>query len=446
LSLAASNATLLASTAEPFMIRPEVRSGAPAAHEPSQAHAAASGLVCLLIGLGFSRFGYPPLIPALVQQGWFTAPEAAYLGAANLAGYLLGSALGPPLARRVSGTTLIRASLVVCTAALVACAANWGFAWYFAWRLLSGVGGAWLMVLAAPKVVSFAPAGHRGRVAGIVFTGVGIAIVLTGTLVPWLVSIGIAETWLAFGAASVVLTIVAWNGLPSAGERTAERMPDAAATAKPSAAQTVANIATPGPRERTFTPAIVILGITYSAYALGFVPHTVFWVDFIARGLGRGLAEGGAYWVLLGLMACVAPVLTGSIADRIGFGLSYRLSLAAIAVFVGAPLVSTEAWSLALSSAGVGALSITVSSLALGRTGELASAGRQRQVWGAITIAFSIAYAGGGYLLSFLFARTGDYTLLFAIGTAALAFAFVLDWAAALWEARAKVERASGEV
>src|SRR5215207_7251621 len=48
-------------------------------------HATASALCAILVGIGLARFAYTPLIPALVEAGWFTPAQAAYLGAANLA-------------------------------------------------------------------------------------------------------------------------------------------------------------------------------------------------------------------------------------------------------------------------------------------------------------------------------------------------------------------------
>jgi hypothetical protein len=50
---------------------------------------AMTGFVTLLVSNGIGRFGYPPLIPALVAARWFTVTQADYLGAANLTGYIL---------------------------------------------------------------------------------------------------------------------------------------------------------------------------------------------------------------------------------------------------------------------------------------------------------------------------------------------------------------------
>src|SRR5690348_18499330 len=68
---------------------------------PRPRHAAIAGMSALLLGISLSRFAFTPLIPALVQAGWFTAAQAGYLGATNLAGYLIGAAIARRAARHV---------------------------------------------------------------------------------------------------------------------------------------------------------------------------------------------------------------------------------------------------------------------------------------------------------------------------------------------------------
>src|SRR6185312_13798408 len=79
-----------------------------------------------------------------------------------------------------------------------------------------------------------------------------------------------------------------------------------------------------------FSWVLFWLLLAYMTNAIGFVPHTVFWVDFIARGLGRGIVSGNHYWILLGLSAAAGPILAGWLADRIGFAKSIRGCLAAL--------------------------------------------------------------------------------------------------------------------
>ena len=384
--------------------------------QPRPWHRAAAGLAAMLLGIGFSRFGFAPLIPALVQAQWFTAPQAAYLGAANLMGYLLGAAAAHRLAQSLSPVVLIKISMLAAVACFFACAWPLGFAWYFPWRLLAGICGGMLMVLAPSAILAETPVARRGRVAGMIFTGVGSGIALSGVLVPWLVQFGLPATWIVLGFAGVALTALAWGGWPRHAV-----MPDAH---KSHAAR---------PR---LSMALLLLIAAYACTGLGFAPHTVFWVDYIARGLGRGLAIGGFYWVLLGIGAACGPMICGLIAERTGFARAFALGLPSLAFCVALPVIAPIPLALAISSLGIGGIGLGMVVLGSGCVGELVDARHQRQVWGWMTAAYAVTYAGGGYLLSFLFARTGSYVLLFELGGAAMLLGAILAVPGAL---RAKV-------
>ena len=67
----------------------------PADIEVGVRRAMLAGLCASLVGIGLARFAYTPLIPVLVTEQWFDPAQAAYLGAANLAGYLAGALSAP---------------------------------------------------------------------------------------------------------------------------------------------------------------------------------------------------------------------------------------------------------------------------------------------------------------------------------------------------------------
>lgn len=365
-----------------------------------------AGLCATLVGIGLARFAYTPLIPALIAAGWFTPAQAAYLGAANLAGYLGGALLARRAAASVPTAALLRSMMLVATAAFFACAAPLPFAWFFIWRFAAGVAGGVLMVLAAPVVLAEVPAARRGLAGGAIFTGVGLGIAASGTLVPLLLRAGLGLTWCGLGALALWLTAIAWGGWPR--ERTV-----------------------PAPaRHWRRAPALRALYMEYALIAAGLVPHMVFLVDFVARGLGRGLDIGGQYWVVFGIGAVVGPMLAGHLADRIGFRRALRLALVVQIAAVALPaLTAGSAW-LIVSSLAVGAMVPGIVPLVLGRVHELATADQQDRTaaWSFATAAFALGQAGAAYAFSFLFARAGDgYVTLFALGAGALALALAID-------------------
>lgn len=383
---------------------------------------AITGAFCTgLIGIGLARFAYTPLLPAIIEAHWFRPSDAAYLGAANLAGYLAGALLGRPVSARLSVVGVLRAMMVLATVSFFACGFPLSFLWFFGWRFAAGLAGGAMMVIAAPTVLSHVPALRRGLAGGLIFMGVGVGTVVSGTLIPFLLKIGLEETWFSLGALSLLLTAIAWSGWPAgpppfvpAAEHTHTRQ----------------------------TSALRALYIEYGLNAVAWVPHMIFLVDFVARGLGRGVALGAEFWVTFGVSATLAPILTGYVADRIGFGPALRaaflLQIAALAI-PACNLVSTPL--LALSSIIIGASITGTVTLVLGRIHELLPhrPAEQKAAWSVATVAFASFQAAAAYGFSFVFAHSGgNYQLLFVIGAIAMALAFAIDVSCSL---RVRVER-----
>ncbi len=169
--------------------------------------------------------------------------------------------------------------------------------------------------------------------------------------------------------------------------------------------------------------------VEYGLNAIGLVPHMVFLVDFVARGLGRGLDVGGRYWVLFGVGAMLGPVLAGRAADRIGFrrALRWALGIQMVAVAVLAVWTSTAGSSSPVCSSARSCPAWCP--LVLGRVQELASPETRTAAWGRATTAFAVGLTAAGYGFSFVYSRTESYATLFALGGAIIALALVIDLA-----------------
>ncbi|HVJ51841.1 MAG TPA: YbfB/YjiJ family MFS transporter [Aliidongia sp.] len=386
----------------------------PKPEDPAPWRSTLSGLCASFVGIGLARFAYTPLLPALIGGHWFDAPDATYLGAANLVGYLAGALLAGPISARVPASTILRGMMLLATAAFFACAWPIDFLWFFAWRFVSGVCGGTLMVLAAPTVLPHIPPSRRGLASGAIFMGVGLGIAVSGTLVPLLLRQGLQQTWIGLGLFALGLTAIAWTGWPS-WDHPAAAAHHAVHRSRP-------------------TLKLRALYLEYGLNAFGLVPHMIFLVDFVARGLGQGLESGSEYWVLFGLGAVVGPLLSGHLADRTGFGPALRLSYLVQVVAVALPTFGLGSASLILSSLVVGAFTPGIVPLVLGRIHELLAhhpAARKR-AWSTATTSFAVMQALSAYGMSFLFIRSGgDYRVLFGLGAAAILLALGVDLAVA---------------
>ena len=376
-----------------------------------------AGLSASLVGLGLARFAYTPLIPALIDARWFAPADVVYLGAANLAGYLAGALTARRLAARFGAVPLLRASMAAVTLSCLACAVPLSFSWFLAWRLASGVAGALIMVLAASTILPHVGPARRGFVGGAVFAGVGLGIAASGTLVPLLLRMGLAACWYGLAALSALLTLVSWPNWPRAAAAHRE--------------DTGPALAAPRHASRT-TRALVV---EYGLVAFALVPHMVFLVDYVARGLGQGLDAGADYWVLYGLGAIVGPLLAGHLADRAGFGPALRVAYLAMALAIVAVALGTAVPVIVASSLVVGGFTPGIVPLVLGRVHELVphDAALQRAVWARATTSFALGQAAGAYGLSFVVARSlVPPSALFALGGAAAACALAINLTTAL--------------
>lgn len=356
-----------------------------------------AGLAALLVGLGFGRFAYTALVPGLIGEGWIGPTGTGPLAAANFAGYLAGALTGAPLARRFGTATTLRLTMAATALALFAGMAPLGVVWLALARFAAGVGGAVLMVVAPTVVLRHAEPSRRGAVAGVVFTGIGLGVALSGTLVPLLARSGVAVTWGALGLGALILALLTrriWPDVP---------------------------LPPPAPHERGLPKGFLLFAFGYCTDAAGFVPHTVYWVDFVARDLGRGLAAGGLQWTLFGVGAALGPVIAGRVADRLGFRVALAGALLVKGMGVALPLVSVGFPALALSSLIVGALTPGAAMLASGRAGEIAGTARHASAWALATAAFAGVQALAALAFSRLLLATGSYYSLYAGGAVCLA-------------------------
>lgn len=389
-------------------------SGAPPSPPmPSPWRLAAAGHMSLLLGMGLGRFSYTPFIPALVEAGQYDAAAAGYIGAGNLAGYLAGALALPWLRRRLHAVTLLRLCIALSLAALVGSIFPFGFAWLAFWRFLVGAAVAVLMVLSLALVIATAPRGALGRATGTVFTGVGVGIALSGTLVPALLAQGLMQAWTGLAVLGALAGGIAWWGWGAARD-----LPAAAAVADTESGAAPVNRAAVWP----LLAAHVLFGV-------GLVPHSLYWVDFIARGLGQGMAAGGLHWVLVGVGALTGTLLCGWLADRIGFAAALVLVFLGLALGIAAPALAALPAVLVLSSLVFGAqpgLSAVIS----GRTGQTVGPAALQRVWRWMVLAIGIGQTVGGYALVALYAATGSYAALFLCGGAAMALAalLVMPW------------------
>ena len=372
-----------------------------------------TGFLATLSGVGLARFAYTALMPQMVLAGWFTGEQVAYLGAANLLGYLIGALAAAPLADRLGAVRV----LVLCWAAVALSFMGCSFAQpmpvFFVWRLISGMAGATLMVLGPSIATAATPLARRAALGPLMFCGIGVGALLSATLVPSLALQSLGAVW--WGLALVCVAAL-WGGW-----RCARLLPAPAPIAV-----TPQALASALPAPALWTLPVVLVLLAYVTDGFGFVPHTVFWVDYLARELHLGASYASTQWAIFGLGAVAGPLCASLCATRWGWWRTTAGAYALKAAAIGLPLVWADFAGHAVSGFVVGALSPGMAAITSGYVMQLLGPAQHKKMWGYATAAFALLQATAGYFMAYLYASTGSYHSLFIWGCAALSLGMVL--------------------
>ncbi|MCA8863305.1 YbfB/YjiJ family MFS transporter [Halomonas sp. SBBP1] len=370
-----------------------------------------TGIMATLAGIGIARFAYTPLLPAIIQEGWFTASQGAYLGAANLLGYFVGALCAHALSERFSPRLVIGASFAAIALSFMLCAGAGGFTWFFFWRLVSGIAGAILMVVGPSLALAATPPERRASVGAMVFTGIGLGALLSASIVPMLLELSLTVTWGTLGLLCIAAGLLGDWGV------------NHLSVASPSAASPSAN------SQKGVAGVKLVVWLVIGAYALdavGFVPHTVFWVDYLARENALGNHAASLQWGIFGLGAVCGPLMVGVLVQRVGWHRGLAIAFVAKAAAVLLPVFSLALLSQSASSFIVGAMIPGIVALTSGRIAELVGPTAHKKLWGQATAAFAAAQALAGYAMSALYGAWETYAPLFAISGIMLAAGFLL--------------------
>ncbi|MFM9941828.1 MAG: YbfB/YjiJ family MFS transporter [Hyphomicrobiaceae bacterium] len=377
----------------------------------------------MFVGMGLGRFSYTAMVPALVESGGLSPVDAGRVGTVNLAGFLAGAVASVVLARHFGRAVVLRGALLLSLAGLAASALPWGFTWLATCRGGLGFGTALIMVLSLALIAETAPADRRPEAGAYVFAGVGLGIVMAGLLVPWLLASGLMAAWLGILVAGLVGGGVAIWGWSAA--------PNSAATA------TVAVPADATSRKRTsiFSPGMAGLMLAHGLFSFGIVPHTIYWVDFLVRGLGLGVGIGGMHWGLVGIAAAVGPLLTARLARAFGTAAALCIGFWVLAIGIAVPALLPATAVLVASSLIFGAQP-GLSSLMAARARDLGDPAEIPRVMRAMILANAAGGMAGGLIVPWIygagwgaaFGAAGDHAPLFVLGGAAMALGALAAW------------------
>jgi predicted MFS family arabinose efflux permease len=263
------------------------------------------------VAIGFGRFGYALVLPAMrADLGW-TYGQAGALNTANALGYLTGAALTALALKRVANRPVLLLGLCLSIIALFLASATRSYYLLLACRALVGFSAAFTFVATTGLAARLGRDDQESALTlGLSIGGPGIGTILTGALVPFVLEGGVTHwprAWAVMGAIGLVaLAVVAFS------TRTLRSNPISGA---PVAGAPVAG---EFEEERTDLKPLLPILVAYFLFGLGYIAYMTFLVAYV-RAINGSAATVALIWMVLGVsMVAATFVWKGPLARDVG--------------------------------------------------------------------------------------------------------------------------------
>ena len=304
--------------------------------------------------IGFGRFGYSAVLPAMQEALGLSSAAAGSLASWTLIGYTITAAVGGVLASRLGPRLVLTIGMGTTAVGMLITGFSDGLAGASVGRLVTGMGNGMVLVPAIGLMAAWFDVRRVGLASSIVPTGSSLAMVLAGPLVPRLISGGGDEgwrlAWYFFAGVTLLLTVanvLVMRDRPSPPTRghglLYGRRTGAAHASRETTGSDMLGILRSGYAWH--------LGMIYFLYGIGFLTYFTFFQKRLTTDLAYSAETAGNLFVVVGVAGLVGGFFWGTISDRIG-----RRRTIAITLALGAVAALLFAWAPSLVALGISAV------------------------------------------------------------------------------------------
>lgn len=386
-----------------------------------------TGTAILFSCLGLGRFALGMLLPSMGNSLGLSYSQMGLIGTGNFVGYMVSVVMAGMLARAMGARPTIVLGLILVGGSMALISQAMSFPGVMALYVATGIGTGLANVPLMGLVSHWFLKQTRGRAAGTMLSGNGLAIVFSGFFVPWvnttLGSEGWRTGWMTMGIISLGVALAAAlllrndpreMGLLPLGEN---GQGQGSAPGTGVIAQT-----------RSHRWTMIHLGGIYSFFGATYVVYATFIVTALVNERGFGEGTAGNFWAIVGGLSVFSGPLFGWLSDRLGrrigmmvvytlFTISYALVAANLPdpfLYASIAIFGLAVWSIpTIMSAAVGDYMGPVQAV---------------KAFGFITLFFGAGQITGPAVAGFLADATGTFHIAFWLCALLTALAVILTY------------------
>lgn len=250
-----------------------------------------------VVALGFARFAYSLLLPAMRSDLHWTFAQAGALGTAMAAGYLLGSLSIVWVERKVGTARAFMGGLVITAATLLATGMLRDYTLLLLLRFIAGFATGGVFIAGFTLAARAGEASSQSTLFTVIYSaGAGVGMVLSGLLLPPVLALwGWSGGWLALGALTLIAIALAIPAVAAGGPSETD--------------STAAGTSTSLGRLRPIL-------LAYLLYGAGYYGLMTFVIVYL-HGAGYDHAHIVDFWITAGLAVSASMFLWGPLLERL---------------------------------------------------------------------------------------------------------------------------------
>lgn len=371
------------------------------------------GVLVTLSALGIARFAFGMILPSMGAGLRLSYSQMGVVSTGNFIAYLIGALTSGWFTRRLGARTAIVASLGVIVLSLSTVALSSGF-WVAAVAFtVAGLGSGVGNVAMVGLVSHWFLRSVRGRAAGLVVTGSGYAIMISGVLIPLINrrfgADGWRVNWAVLAAVVAVIGVLAMLLLRNHPE-------DVGATSVGHAVRDAVIHEPVSAREQRRTT--LRLGALYALFGCSYIIYVTFIVTTLVDDRGFDESAAGWFWFAVGLLSIFSGPIFGVISDHAGrkIGLAAVFGMHTVSfVLVGLDLPRL---SLYLSVVFFGLAAWSIPGIMGAAVGDYMSPDQAVRSLGILTVFFGAGQAVGPVVAGVLADRSGTFDSSYLLAAA----------------------------
>lgn len=371
-----------------------------------------AAFLVILACLGLGRFAFGMVLPNMQESLQLSTTQVGFIGTANFIGYLVGILFATTLYSKYSTHKLIFISILLQAFSMFFMTLFTNYLNISLFYSFSGFFSAIVNISIMSYMANVIPKELRGKALGIVVSGSGLAIILSGQIVPYIESI-VSQmpwktSWILF---CVILVLIAFFSQPGIKKHAKHDMPETKIKA----------------REYFAIPSFWKIGLIYMIFGISYSVFVTYFVNAVMVKYNVATSLLGDFWTLLGFCSIFSGLLFGIIADKFGAykSLIFVYSLQTLAH--GILAIDIDSYAIWISAIAFGISVWSIPSLVTLLTSVHFDVKRTAQVLSLVTLLFASCQAIGPVAAGYLFDSTNDFSNVFMITSSLTLIAVILS-------------------